>query len=124
MRVQRHIIWMAACCSVLCGCITIGRDFISNDFSWIVPNKTTRKEVRTVLGEPFRAGVDSGLMTWSYGYYRYTLFGETKTKDLVIYFNKDGTVRSYTFNTSFPEEKKKWERKPAPHQGTAMPTQQ
>jgi|YNPNPStandDraft_1061719.scaffolds.fasta_scaffold06497_5 outer membrane protein assembly factor BamE (lipoprotein component of BamABCDE complex) len=96
------------------GCITVGRDFISHDFSWIVPNKTTRKEVRTVLGEPFRVGVDAGYMTWSYGYYRYSLFGEEKTKDLVIYFNKDGTVKSYTFNTSFPEEKKRWEGKAPP----------
>lgn len=97
------------------GCITVGSNFISNDFSWIRENRTTKKEVQKVLGEPFRTGVDSGMLTWSYGFYRYSLFGETRTKDLVIYFNKDGTtVKTYTFNTSFPEEKQKWEYKTAP----------
>jgi outer membrane protein assembly factor BamE (lipoprotein component of BamABCDE complex) len=96
------------------GCFTVGKSFISDDLSWIVSNKTTKKEVQTVLGEPFRTGVDSGLLTWSYGYYHYNMFGDTNTKDLVIYFNKDGTVKTYTFNTSFPEEKRRWKTKTAP----------
>ena len=49
--------------------------------------------------------MDQGKITWTYGYYRYRVFGETRTKDLIIYYNPDGTVSSYTFNTSFPEEK-------------------
>lgn len=93
------------------GCISVGRPFISDDLSWIVKNKTTKDDIYYELGEPFRVGVDSGKLTWTYGYYKYYLIGSTHTKDLVIYFNKDGTVHSYTFNTSFPEEKEKWKDK-------------
>jgi len=89
----------------LCGCLSVGKNFRSEDLSWVVTNETSRKDVHQKLGEPFRTGLDSGTPTWTYGYYRYRLLGETCTKDLVIYFNREGTVSSYSFNTSFPEEK-------------------
>ena len=37
---------------------------------------------------------------WTYGRYTYRLIGETDTKDLVIKFNNEGKVSSYTFNTT------------------------
>ena len=43
--------------------------------------------------------------TWTYGYYRYRLFGASNAKDLVIRFDDAGTVKSYTLNTTFPQEK-------------------
>jgi len=95
-------------------CVSVGKNFPSEQFSWIQKNETDRKEVEKELGDPFRTGIDDGLLTWTYGYYRYSLCGQTKTKDLVIYFNKDGTVSSYTFNTSFPDEKKVWKNKEEP----------
>ena len=98
----------------LWGCMTVGKNFPSEDFSWIVKNKTSRDEVNRTLGEPFRVGVDAGQMTWTYGYYRYRLFGTTHTKDLVVYFNRDKTVSSFTFNTGFPEEKQKWRHRTEP----------
>ena len=99
---------------VLTGCVTAGQNFRSDDLSWIVVNKTSQGEIQRILGEPFRVGVDAGSLTWTYGYYRYRLFGETRTKDLVIEFNRDGKVSSYTFNTSFPEEKTDWKYRTAP----------
>jgi outer membrane protein assembly factor BamE (lipoprotein component of BamABCDE complex) len=114
MRRLKKILGMGLVIMTCYGCLSVGRSFRSNDLSWIVEKKTTKKEVYTVLGDPFRTGVDSGRLTWSYGYYKYNLFGDTRTKDLVIYFNRDGTVHSYTFNTSFPEEKKKWRNKTTP----------
>ena len=66
------------------------------------------------LGDPFRTGVDQDKITWTYGYYRYRVFGETCTKDLIIYYNPDGTVSSYTFNTSFPDEKNSWRDRRTP----------
>jgi outer membrane protein assembly factor BamE (lipoprotein component of BamABCDE complex) len=90
------------------GCISVGRPFSSDNLSWIIENQTTKDDIYNELGEPFRVGVDSGKLTWTYGYYKYRLVGSTRTKDLVIYFNKDETVHSYVFNTSFPEEKEKW----------------
>jgi len=99
---------------VLSGCVTAGQNFRSGDLSWIVVNKTSQDEIQRALGEPFRVGVDSGSRTWTYGYYRYRLFGQTHTKDLVIEFNREGKVSSYTFNTNFPEEKADWKYRRAP----------
>lgn len=93
------------------GCLSVGKNFRSDDLSWIIKDQTTRDDVYDELGEPFRTGSDSGTLTWTYGYYKYRLIGSTCTKDLVIYFNRDGTVDSYVFNTSFPEEKKVWQDK-------------
>jgi hypothetical protein len=89
-------------------CITVGKRFDSNDLSWILKNQTTKDDVYDELGEPFRVGNDSGKLTWTYGYYKYNLFGSTRTKDLIFYFNSTGLVDSYVFNTSFPEEKNVW----------------
>jgi hypothetical protein len=96
------------------GCLTVGREFDSRDLSWIEPNRTTRDTVHERLGEPFRLGVDSGKVTWTYGYYKYRVFGTTCTKDLVIYLNRDGTVSTYTFSTSYPDEKEVWKNRTAP----------
>jgi hypothetical protein len=96
------------------GCISVGRHFSSDDLSWIMKDQTTKDDIYDELGEPFRAGSDSGKLTLTYGYYKYRLIGSTRTKDLVIYFNKDGTVNSYVFNTSFPEEKELWQNKKNP----------
>ena len=96
------------------GCISVGRHFSSDDLSWIIKDQTTKDDIYDELGEPFRTGVDSGKLTWTYGYYKYHLIGSTYTKDLIIYFNKEGTVHSYVFNTSFPEEKEKWKDREEP----------
>jgi outer membrane protein assembly factor BamE (lipoprotein component of BamABCDE complex) len=96
------------------GCITVGRDFYSADLHWLKSGTTTRQEVYRILGEPFRTGVDQGKITWTYGCYRYSAFGDTRTKDLVIYYNPDGTVHTYTFSTSFPDEKTTWRDRAAP----------
>lgn len=102
---------MAGVLMMVYGCISVGRPFYSDDLSWIKKGKTTKDDVSDELGEPFRVGSDSGKLTWTYGYYKYSVFGSTRTKDLVIYFNKDGTVESYVFSTSFPEEKELWKEK-------------
>lgn len=107
MRVTRMVV-IAGMLMSLYGCLSVGRPFESDDLSWIHKNKTTKDDVYYELGEPFRVGSDSGKLTWTYGYYKYSAFGSTRTKDLVIYFNKDGTVESYVFSTSFPEEKELW----------------
>ena len=90
------------------GCLSVGTKFESDDLSWIVPGVTTRAHIQQKLGDPFRVGVDDNKPTWTYGYYRYRVIGSTATKDLVIYFSKNGTVDSYTFNTSFTDDKNKW----------------
>lgn len=91
------------------GCATIGKDFDSTKLSWIKAGETGKKDVIRELGDPFRVGMDAGDQTWTYGYYQYRVFGESTTKDLVIRFDQDGKVKSFTLNTSFPEEKQKLE---------------
>ncbi len=114
MRRRATHVLLAAGLLAVTGCVTAGRDFYSAELKWLKSGTTTRQEVYRMLGEPFRTGVDQGKITWTYGYYRYSAFGNTRTKDLVIYYNADGTVSTYTFNTSFPEEKTSWRDRAAP----------
>ncbi|MEK7476830.1 MAG: hypothetical protein AAB152_14505 [Candidatus Coatesbacteria bacterium] len=90
--------------TLLGGCATIGRDFDSTSLAWVKPGETAKPEILEKLGNPFRVGVDSGDPTWTYGYYKYRLLGTSAAKDLVIRFGPDGKVKTFTLNTSFPEE--------------------
>lgn len=87
------------------GCASVGRNFDSTGLSWIKTGETGKAEILDKLGQPFRVGLDAGDPAWTYGYYRYRIFGESLTKDLMIRFDGQGRVKSYTLNTSFPEEK-------------------
>jgi hypothetical protein len=50
--------------------------------------------------------MENGEKTWTYGFYKYRPIGEDSTKDLFIKFSDDGTVSSYSFNTTEQEKKK------------------
>lgn len=89
----------------LAGCATLGHDFNATDTGWIKPGETDKTTLLSKLGDPLRVGVDAGEPTWTYGYYKYSLFSESVTKDLVIRFGPDGKVKSFTLNSSFPEDK-------------------
>ena len=89
----------------MAGCATMGHNFDSTSLSWLTPGQTDKQELLEKLGEPFRVGIDAGDQTWTYGFYKYKVFGTSTTKDLVIRFDGSGKVKSYTLNTSFPEEK-------------------
>ena len=82
------------------GCATVGHDFPSSAAEHIVLNKTTQTDILKMLGEPWRVGIENGRTTWTYGYYKYRVFGEADTKDLIIVFNPDKTVASYNYNTT------------------------
>lgn len=82
------------------GCASVGRDFATHKVEDIEIGETTRAEVETMFGEPWRTGVEDGKRTWTYGKYRWSAFGEAETTDLVVRFNEDGTVSSYVYNTT------------------------
>ena len=82
----------------------MGRSFPTASVSEIEMNETTQDQVRTMFGEPWRTGMEDGLRTWTYGHYRYSLFGRAKTRDLVLRFNDRNVVVSYTFNSTEPED--------------------
>jgi len=86
------------------GCITLGRQFPVDAVSKIQKGKTTRTEIDQLFGSPWRTGVDDGMRTWTYAHYRYSLFGESRTRDLIVRFDDKGIVASYTFNSTYPED--------------------
>ena len=90
---------LSACLS-LGGCATIGHEFPAGQVSTIRIGQTTQNEIQATFGMPWRTGIDSGMRTWTYGHYRYSLFSEGSTEDLVIKFDANGIVSSYVFNTT------------------------
>jgi len=99
-------ILLAACAitlTIFSACVTVGEDFPSQ-VAWIVRDKTTKKELEVRLGAPWRVGYDTGLLTWTWGFYRYSIFRPVRTKDLLVRFNSNGTVNSYSFSSSFDED--------------------
>ena len=81
----------------LSGCVTQGRDFGTSPVRNIETNVTTQKDIFGFFGEPVRKGFENGFETWTYSYQYYELFQLRDHKELYIVFNKDGTVRSYSF---------------------------
>ena len=86
------------------GCITLGKDFSEANVSSITIGVTTKNEVRRFFGSPWLSGVQDGQKAWTYGIYDYSLFGERKAKDLLVQFDDQGKVSSFTFSTTDHEE--------------------
>ena len=82
------------------GCMTVGRNFASASVPGIERGVSTKQDIQNQFGEPFRKGLDDGYESWSYVYNQWSMLSQTRSKDLYVVFNKDGTVRSYTFNSN------------------------
>lgn len=82
------------------GCATVGREFPVERIGEIRIGETTQDEISAMFGSPWRIGLEDGQRTWTYGRYRYRLFGQASTEDLVIRFDDSGVVTSYSFNTT------------------------
>ncbi len=95
------IIFNSLCLSA---CATIGREFPVSRVSEIRMGETTEDDIREMFGSPWRVGIEDGQRTWTYGKYRYRLFGRARTEDLVVRFDSKGVVVSYTFNTTEHEQ--------------------
>jgi len=87
------------------GCATIGRDFPVAAVDQIVIGKTTRDDIQRLFGTPWRVGVEDGKPTWTYGHYRYKLFGRAKSRDLLVRFDERNVVASYTFSSTELEDR-------------------
>lgn len=92
--------------SLLAGCATVGRQFPVAPIAQIQIGQTSKDDLRNTFGEPWRTGVEDGQQTWTYGHYRYSAFGPEQTRDLVIRFNAQDRVASYTFNSTYPEDQR------------------
>lgn len=89
-----------AAITAISGCATSGQDFPVGRVMEIQVGKTTINDVQAMFGPPFRVGSESGVKTWSYGKYKYYLFAPASAQDLVIRFDNQGIVKSYSFNTT------------------------
>ena len=69
-------------------------------------NQTKQKDVKLVLGDPDSVGQSGVKNTWTYQYYRYHLIGPDHRKELKIYWNPDGTISTFSYNSSFPDDTK------------------
>lgn len=87
------------------GCVTRGQNF-SSDTSWLDKNKPSQEDVRRVMGPPYSVGSSNGIPTWTYGFYKHQLFGESKVKELKIYWDSSKKVKTYSFSSSFPRDTK------------------
>jgi len=100
---QARVLGLALAAALLvAGCLTVGREFPTDPIGQIQIGKTTRDDVHRMFGEPWRSGIEDGRRTWTYGHYRYKLFGTTETRDLVVRFDPNGVVASYTYNEAPP----------------------
>lgn len=103
MRILRSLTILTlfgALCLPATGCMpTVGRAFPVYKVRQIEIDKTTKAEVRQMFGEPWRTGLENGKRTWTYGEY-----GVNLSRDLVIRFNDQNVVKSYSFSSSVPED--------------------
>lgn len=96
-------VMIAALALAVTGCFTIGRQFPLEAVWQIRVGKTTQEEVRRLFGAPWRTGLEDEMKTWTYGHYRYALFGSVKASDLLVRFDRNGVVASYSFSTTTPQ---------------------
>jgi len=81
-------------------CASVGREFPVEQVPEIRIGETMREEIQALFGSPWRTGLEDGQPTWTYARYRYSVFSDPTTVDLVVRFNPEGIVTSYTFNTT------------------------
>jgi len=86
------------------GCaIKYGHLFPSPASGMISVGQTDKAALRRMFGEPYQEGLDSGDETWRWVYAEYRV-SEGIDKDLTVRFNANGTVKSYSFMSNFPED--------------------
>jgi len=109
MQRKKNRILVVVCllCLLLSSCATVGRDFSHQAVAQIKIGITSRDEVRRLFGSPWRIGIENGADTWTYGSYRYRIFKAPASSDLVVRFNPQGLVESFSFSTTESPEAKR-----------------
>ena len=86
-----------------CAGLLVGREFPSPEAAQIKADVTDKARLLTLFGEPYQVGIDNGDQTWRWFYGQHAS-GTEITKDLSVRFSADGTVKSYSFTSNFPED--------------------
>jgi len=89
-----------------CAGLRVGRTFPSPDPAQITANVTDKAALERMLGAPYQVGLDSSDQTWRWFYAEHGSDGEV-SKDLTVRFNPNGTVKSYSFTSNFPDDMKR-----------------
>lgn len=98
MRLLKNLSLVALLALFLTACATVGQPYAEHKVEDIQVGETTRAQIEEMFGSPWRVGLESGKTTWTYGHYRYRVFGDDKTTDLVVRFDSNNRVESYTYN--------------------------
>jgi hypothetical protein len=96
LLVALPVLWATAC-------VVVGRNFPAGPVLRLEVGRTTQAQVRDAFGAPWRTGMEDGQRTWTYGHYRYSLFGNSKARDLVVKFDQHGVLASYTYSSTEPD---------------------
>src|SRR5207249_1972777 len=88
------------------GGLKVGKEFPSPDAAQIKANITDKAALAQMFGDPYQAGIDNGDLTWRW-FYAQSGASTTISKDFTVRFNTNGTVKSYSFTSNFPEDMKK-----------------
>lgn len=99
-RLGALLVSALATSTLLTGCATIGQEFSASHVPEIKVGQTRKQDIKEMFGSPWRTGMEDGHPTWTYGIYKYELFGASDTQDLLIRFDNQGLVRSYTFSST------------------------
>lgn len=95
-----NVILISSSALSLNGCANVGQDFSASEVASIHIGKSTQNDIRGKFGTPWRVGLEDGTRTWTYGIYHYSLFDKSTSRDLVVRFDDNNTVKSYSFNST------------------------
>ena len=90
------VVFLASCYG------TVGKNFDSSDLKSIQNNVTSQEEIFESFGAPFKKGFENGQVIWTYQFDQWNALGPTHSKDLVVLFDKENTVKAYRYTTSNP----------------------
>ena len=87
---------------MLTACATVGKEFDGHLVDTVQSGKTTKQEILSMFGEPFKTGMQNGDEIWVYETNRYKVVGEDSSKNFTVVFDSRGVVRSHQMMSSDP----------------------
>lgn len=80
---------------LLAACGSTGKDFDPALTANIVNGKTTKEEIRSMFGAPYKTGIQNGDPIWAYEYNEYGLSENNLSRQLIVVFGPDDVVKSH-----------------------------